>query len=110
MSKENKVIVVSYDQNLNRLGVIDVFRSLIWTRKYYECGTFELHAPLNTRNLQLLAENNILSKREFKDKNGHIVKTTSKESGIVEYMRGLLATATRTQNHWSLIWKSQAEI
>ena len=58
MSKENKVIVVSYDQNLNRLGVIDVFRSLIWTRKYYECGTFELHAPLNTRNLQLLAENN----------------------------------------------------
>lgn len=36
MSKENKVIVVSYDQNLNRLGVIDVFRSLIWTRKYYE--------------------------------------------------------------------------
>ena len=86
MSKENKVIVVSYDQNLNRLGVIDVFRSLIWTRKYYECGTFELHAPLNTRNLQLLAENNILSKREFKDKNGHIVKTTSKESGIVEYI------------------------
>lgn len=33
MSKENKVIVVSYDQNLNRLGVIDVFRSLIWTPK-----------------------------------------------------------------------------
>lgn len=86
MSKENKVIVVSHDQNLNRLGVIDVFRSLIWTRKYYECGTFELHAPLNTRNLQLLAENNILSKQEFKDKNGHIVKTTSKESGIVEYI------------------------
>ena len=86
MAKDNKVIVVSYDQNLNRLGVIDVFRSLIWTRKYYECGTFELHAPLNTRNLQLLAENNILSKREFKDKNGHIVKTTSKESGIVEYI------------------------
>lgn len=36
--------------------------------------------------MQLLAENNILSKREFKDKNGHIVKTTSKESGIVEYI------------------------
>ena len=85
MSKE-KVIVVSYDQNLNRLGAIDVFRSLIWTRKYYESGNFEIHAPLNARNLQLLAKNNIMSKREFKEKNGHIVKTTSKESGIVEYI------------------------
>ena len=84
MSTQNKVTVVSYDKNLNRLGVIDVFRSLIWTRKYYECGTFEIHAPLNARNLQLLAENNILSKREYRSKNGQIEKTQSKESGIVE--------------------------
>lgn len=86
MSTQNKVTVVSYDKNLNRLGVIDVFRSLIWTRKYYECGTFEIHAPLNARNLQLLAENNILSKREYRSKNGQIEKTQSKESGIVEYI------------------------
>ena len=29
MSEENKVIVVSYDQNLNRLGVIDVLDTKI---------------------------------------------------------------------------------
>lgn len=84
MSKENDVKIISYNRDLQRLGAVDVFRSLLWTRKYFECGTFELHAPLNARNLALLAENNILSKREFRTKNGKIVKTTSKESGIVE--------------------------
>ncbi len=84
MSKQNKVVIVAYNQQLQRLGVIDVFRSLIWTRKYYECGNFELHAPLNSRNLLLLLENNIVSKREYRDNNGSIEKITSKESGIVE--------------------------
>ena len=84
MSKENNVKIVAYNQDLQRLGVIDVFRSLIWTRKYFECGTFELHAPLTARNLALLAENNIISKREYRIKDGQIVKYTSKESGIVE--------------------------
>ena len=51
MSKENNVKIVAYNRDLQRLGVVDVFRSLIWTRKYFECGTFELHAPLNARNL-----------------------------------------------------------
>lgn len=84
MSKENKVVVVVYNKELQRLGVIDVFRSLIWMRKYYECGTFEIHAPLNEQNLRLLTEGNILSKREYQNKNGEIQKLTSKESGIVE--------------------------
>ena len=84
MSKENKVNVISYNRDLQRLGVVDVFRSLIWTRKYYECGTFELHAPLNERNLALLKEGNILSKREYRVKDWKIQKIVSKESGIIE--------------------------
>lgn len=28
------------------LPVVDVYSSLQWTRKYYECGDFELHAPI----------------------------------------------------------------
>lgn len=84
MSKENNVKIVSYNQNLQRLGVVDVFRSLIWTRRFYSSGEFELHAPLNSRNLALLAENNIISKREYEDKGGQIVRRISKESGIVE--------------------------
>lgn len=29
------------------LPVVDAYSSLQWTRKYYECGTFELHAPID---------------------------------------------------------------
>lgn len=50
-----------YDVELQRKGVIDVYRSLIWTRKYFEAGTVELHAALNQRNLNLLQEGNILA-------------------------------------------------
>ncbi|WP_289285702.1 siphovirus ReqiPepy6 Gp37-like family protein [Parablautia intestinalis] len=65
-------IVKVYDIDLMRQGVIDVYRSLIWTRKYKEAGTVELHAALNSRNLALLQE-------------GHIVTMTgSVESAIIE--------------------------
>ncbi len=50
-----------YDINLQRKGVIDVYRSLIWTRKYKEAGTAELHAALNSRNLELLQRGNIIT-------------------------------------------------
>lgn len=50
-----------YDINLMRQGVIDVYRSLIWTRKYKEAGTVELHAALNSRNLELLRQGHILT-------------------------------------------------
>lgn len=50
-----------YDINLMRKGVIDVYRSLIWTRRYKEAGTVELHAALKERNLKLLKIGNILT-------------------------------------------------
>lgn len=63
-----------YNIDLQRLGVIDVYRSLIWTRKYKEAGTVEFHAALNSRNLALLQKGNILT------------MTGSVESAIVEGM------------------------
>lgn len=63
-----------YDINLMRQGVIDVYRSLIWTRKYKEAGTVELHAALNSKNLKLLQR-------------GHIVTMTGTvESAVIEGM------------------------
>lgn len=50
-----------YGTDLMRKGVIDVYRSLIWTRKYKEAGTVELHAALTERNLELLQKENILT-------------------------------------------------
>lgn len=69
--RQQKQIKV-YDTNLMRQGVIDVYRSLIWTRKYKEAGTVELHAALNSRNLELLQEGRI------------ITMTGSVESAVIE--------------------------
>ncbi len=38
--------LIILDQNLDTLGVVGVFNTLIWTRRYYEPGYFELHAPV----------------------------------------------------------------
>ena len=59
MRQEKQVKI--YDQALRRKGVIDVYRSLIWTRKYKEAGTVELHAALTEKNLELLQKGNILT-------------------------------------------------
>ncbi|MCM1089163.1 MAG: siphovirus ReqiPepy6 Gp37-like family protein, partial [Muribaculaceae bacterium] len=69
--RQQKQIKV-YDMELMRQGVIDVYRSLIWTRKYKEAGAVEIHASLNSQNLKLL-------------KTGHIVTMTgSVESAFIE--------------------------
>ena len=61
-----------YGRNLFRIGQIENQTSLIWTRKFYEPGTFELHAPITNENLYMLKEGNIVGKKG------------SAEAGIIE--------------------------
>lgn len=61
-----------YNPNLYRLGQLENQTSLIWTRKFFEPGQFELHAPITEENLKLLKEDNI------------IFKKGGKEAGIIE--------------------------
>lgn len=61
-----------YGRNLFRIGQIENQTSLIWTRKFYEPGTFELHAPITDENLYMLKEGNIIGKKG------------SAEAGIIE--------------------------
>ena len=61
-----------YNRDLYREGQIENQTSLIWTRKFYEPGTFELHAPITDENLSLLQPGNIVGKKG------------SDEAGIVE--------------------------
>lgn len=61
-----------YNRKLYRVGQIENQTSLIWTRKFYEPGTFELHAPITDENLSLLANGNIIGKKG------------SKEAGVIE--------------------------
>ena len=56
-----------YDRNLKRLGHIENHTSLQWHRKYYECGTFELHCPVTAENLRLLKPGNIITKGDKKE-------------------------------------------
>lgn len=61
-----------YNRDLYREGQIENQISLIWTRKLYEPGTFELHAPITDENLSLLQRGNIVGKKG------------SAEAGIIE--------------------------
>lgn len=50
------------NKNFEEIGTIDVFSSLQWHRKYYECGSFELHTTVN--NFSLLDEGHYLFRKD----------------------------------------------
>jgi len=52
-----------FDKNLNFLGILDMFTSLLWNRRYFKSGDFELHCDLTSDNLSLLTKGNIVWKR-----------------------------------------------
>ncbi|GAA0774618.1 siphovirus ReqiPepy6 Gp37-like family protein [Clostridium subterminale] len=52
-----------FNPNIERMHIVDVFTSLIWTRKYHKPGEFELHVPLTTDNINYLTRGNIIYKK-----------------------------------------------
>lgn len=66
-----------YNRNLELVGTIDSFRSLLWNRKYYESGDFELYLPLTLDNLELAKSEYLVS---IVDK----TKRRYKEAGVIE--------------------------
>lgn len=42
------------NQTFKRVAVIDQYRSLIWTRRYWDVGDFELYIPADPDLLQYL--------------------------------------------------------
>lgn len=52
--------LIVYDSKLNELGQIDEFKSLVWTPRFYEVGSFELRAPMTENNITLLRKNRYL--------------------------------------------------
>lgn len=51
-----------YDSKMNMLGIIERITSLVWTRKYWECGEFKLLVPFTEEHNQLLQNGNIIIK------------------------------------------------
>lgn len=50
-----------YNPQLQVLGVIDEYISLIWNRKYSASGSFELHVPITKDNVNYLKRGNIVA-------------------------------------------------
>lgn len=68
-----------FNKNLDRIGVIKKFESLIWTTSYNECGKFELHAPLTVKNIKLLEADNIIYKKD-----DDVSVDDGAEAGVIE--------------------------
>ena len=71
-----------YDTNLTLLGVIDDPISLIWTRRYWECGEFKLLIGYSDFNRDMLTMGNIITIQGY-DEAGQIsyVAITKDEKG-----------------------------
>lgn len=51
-----------YSPNMVMLGVIEEITSLIWRRRYWECGEFKMLVPFNTKHNNLLQDGNLVIK------------------------------------------------
>jgi len=52
------------DGNLEVIGLIDSYRSLIWTNRYLELGDCELYVPANETNMSILQVGNWLQRMD----------------------------------------------
>ena len=52
-----------YDTALTPLGIIDKISSLIWTRRYWQCGEFKLLVPFTEKHADLLQKGRLVMKR-----------------------------------------------
>ena len=50
-----------YDPSLLLQGIVENYTSLIWTRKYSQAGTFEIHVPITADNIRYFVRGNIVS-------------------------------------------------
>lgn len=56
-----------YSPEMDLVGICENQTSLQWRRKYSECGTFELHAPITPNNVNLFQLERIIYKRGSAD-------------------------------------------
>lgn len=95
---------------LNRIGVIDSYRSIIWTQRYYEPGDFELYIDATPDNISLCQSGRFLYRD--KDYNNGVIKSvmviesmqvhTSLEEGNTILLTG---RDIKSILHQRIIWK-----
>lgn len=65
---------IIYDKDLQALGIVDTQNSVLWERRFYEAGYFEIHVPPNDNNNELLRTGN------------YVMRTDAQESGFIQYI------------------------
>lgn len=61
-----------YTPDMDFKGLIENQGSLVWTRKYFEPGEFELHVPITEKNMEYIKLDNLIWKKG------------SEEAGVIE--------------------------
>lgn len=56
-----------YDEDLQELGIVDTFVSLIWSVRYSAAGGFELKAPMTENNVRLLQKQRYIYRPDVKE-------------------------------------------
>lgn len=72
------------NSSLQILGIIDTYKSAIWTRRYYTSGDFELYVPASDTNIDLLQKGNYVVRVDDTTKGAIIQKVgiqTDAENG-----------------------------
>ncbi|ROR28096.1 ReqiPepy6 Gp37-like protein [Mobilisporobacter senegalensis] len=64
-----------FNQNRSLIGIVESFEYLRWTRRYSQCGSFELKAIASPENTELLQVGN------------YIWKNDDEEAGLIEYLQ-----------------------
>ena len=85
-----------YDTSLELLGIIDEINALVWTRRYWECGEFNLLVPMTSRHAALLQNGRLIARKDT-DELGQIryLHVTTDENGLEQIeMQGKFLT------HW----------
>lgn len=63
-----------YNKNLDRIGTIKKYECLIWRRRYYKTGAFELYLGFEDKLINLFQEDSIIH------------KVDDDEAGVIEYI------------------------
>ena len=71
------------DSALQRVGVVDYYRSIIWTRRFYEPGDFELCVDASAENIALLRKGRFLYRDADYDSNTESYTSVM----IIEYVQ-----------------------
>lgn len=74
-----------YDSELNELGIVDMFKSLIWTGRFYEVGFFELQVPKTDNNIALLQKHRYVYRHDVGE-TGFIKSITEQEQDGESFM------------------------